>query len=169
MIRKDTLVITFFVVLMTACKSYNPNSNIEAAYIPPLNENNEDPEFFIKSNLKLMYPNIGNFLLEKKINEYEVNFRIGGSTFKTSFNLNGNWKNTKVDIRYLNKVNENVKETIRNSDFKKMRIVKKEMKEKPGFIEYNFFFQDSEIIHKLKYDRQGEVIKYEKKSVQLLN
>ena len=116
-----------------------------------------------------MYPNIGNYLLEQKIREYEANFRIGGSTFKASFDLNGNWKTTKVDIRYLNKINENVKETIRNSEFKKMLIVKKELEEKPGFMEYSFFFQDGEIIHKLKYNKKGEVVKYEKKSIQLLN
>ena len=120
MTRKDTLFFTLVLVLFTTCESYNPNSNIEAVSIPHTNENHKDPNLHIEGSLKLMYPNIGNYLLEKKIREYEANFRIGGSTFKASFDLNGNWKTTKVDIRYLNKINENVKETIRNSEFKKM-------------------------------------------------
>jgi len=165
---KSAVFYALILVFITACKSYSPNANIEADCLPVTNETNEDPKLFVEKTLKLMYPNIGKFILEDKVDEYEVNFTIGGSHFKVTFDLSGNWKKSKVEIRYVNKINENVKEAIRNSEYRKMRIVKKELEEKPGIKEYYFFFQEGGTVYKIKYNQYGKVIKSETKSVELL-
>lgn len=113
-----------------------------------------------------MYPNIGKYMIENKIDEFEVNFTMGGSTFKVSFDLQGNWKKSEVDIRFSNMINENVKKAIRESEFKNLKIIKKELEQKPDSIQYDFSFQEGEIVYKVRYNEIGEVLKYEQKSIQ---
>jgi len=163
-----TSLIPFIFLLLIACGSYDPNSKIEVAAYPDLNAGENDNRIHIDHSLKIMYPNIGKYTLENELDGHKVDFFLGGSSFRVSFDSLGNWKKSKVIIRFTKSINESVKGAIRNSEFKRWQVVKKELSEKPGEIEYEFEFKKGDQVYQVKYDGQGKLLKKERSTIQLV-
>jgi len=162
----------FFVFLlylsMVGCGSFNPNSNIEVAVLPQNNINGIDVKEHIRESLEIMYPNIGKYTLENELDGHKALFHMGGSYFKVSFDANGNWKKSKVDIRFTNSINDNVRDAIKKTEFKDWKIVKKELEEKTDEKEYKFSFQKNKDVYELKFNGEGKLIKKEKTTIQVV-
>jgi hypothetical protein len=154
---------------MLACGSFNPNANIEIEEFPPENINGNDVKDHIKKSLKIMYPDIGKYKLENELDGHRVLFHMGGSFFKVSFDSNGNWKKSKVNIRFTKSINDNVRNAIRDTEFKEWKIIYKELEEKADEIEYKFAFQKEQDIYELKFDGNGRLVKKEKTTIQFVN
>ena len=160
--------ILIIVVLLNSCGSFNPNSNIEIVDFPVSNDSQLSTTDYIYQSLKMMYPNVGQYTLENELDGHKAEFFMGGSSFKVTFDAGGNWVKTKVKIRFTKSINENVIESIRNSEFKDWKIIKKELSEKPGFKVYEFKFQMDKEVYEVKYDSSGKLVKKEKSSFQLI-
>ena len=74
-------LLLILLVLVQACQSYNPDTNIEAAYHPVANESREDMEAYIDEVLKKMYPKIGEYKLKIDEKGYSTRFYMGGNHF----------------------------------------------------------------------------------------
>jgi len=155
-------------LMMIGCGSFNPNSNIEVADFPPENINGIDVKEHIRESLEIMYPNIGKYTLENELDGHKALFHMGGSYFKVSFDSNGNWKKSKVDIRFTNSINDNVRDAIKNTEFKDWKIIEKELEEKVDKKEYKFSFQDKKDVYELKFNGDGKLIKKEKTTIQIV-
>ncbi len=163
-----TCLIQFTLPLLIACGSYDPNNKIEVAAFPDLNSGDYDVRMHIDRSLEIMYPNIGKYTLENELDGHKVDFFLGGSSFRVSFDSLGNWKKSKVTIQFTKSINESVKKAIRNSKFRKWQILKKELSQKPGEIEYEFEFKKGDQVYQVKYDGQGKLLKKEKSTIQLV-
>jgi hypothetical protein len=153
---------------MVGCGSFNPNSNIEVVVFPPENINGIDVKEHIRESLEIMYPNIGKYTLENELDGHKALFHMGGSYFKVSFDSNGNWKKSKVDIRFTNSINGNVRDAIKNTEFKDWNIIEKELEEKVDKKEYKFSFQNNKDVYELKFNGDGKLIKKEKTTIQIV-
>ena len=152
--------------LITACGSFNPNSNIETEAFPAENINGIDVEDHIRESLKVMYPNIGKYKLENELEGHRALFYMGGSYFKVSFDSNGNWKKSKVEIRFTGSINDSVRDAIRKTEFSDWKIINKELEEKIDGKEYKFAFQHGKDVYELKFNESGRLIKKEKTTIQ---
>lgn len=155
-------------LIMIACGSFNPNSNVEVEELPPENINGIDVQEHIKKSLKIMYPNVGGYKLENELDGHKALFHLGGSYFKVSFDSKGNWKKSKIDIRFTKSINEKVRDSIRKTEFKDWKIISKELEEKADEIEYKFAFQKGKDIYELKYNGEGQLIKKEKITIEIV-
>jgi len=162
-------IIIFLIFILCACGSYNPNNNIEVANYPEKNvKETTEVKAHIDKSLKIMYPNIGTYTLENELDGHKAVFFLGGSNFKVSFDSLGNWKKSKVVIQFTRSINSNVRKAIRNSEFSKWKLVKKELNEKPDEVEYEFNFQQGDNIVAVKYDDLGKLLKKEKSTIQII-
>jgi hypothetical protein len=166
---KYAIVYTILILVMVSCGSFDPNANIEIAEFPPQNNEGIAVKDHIKKSLKTMYPNIGKFKLENELDGHKALFHMGGSYFKVSFDSKGNWKKSKVDIRFTKSINEEVREAIKNTDFKDWKIIEKELEEKIDEIEYKFTFQKNQDYYQLKFNGDGLLVKKEKSTIQFVN
>lgn len=155
-------------IILVACGSFNPYSNVEIEELPPENVNGIDVKEHIKESLQIMYPNIGKYKLENELDGHKALFHLGGSYFKVSFDSKGNWKKSKVDIRFTKSINEMVREEIRKTEFKDWKIIAKELEEKIDKKEYKFAFQKDKDVYELKFNGDGELIKKEKTTIQIV-
>jgi hypothetical protein len=170
MLNRYKIYITGFILSFTmiACGSFNPYSNVEVAEFPPENVNGIDVKDHIKESLQIMYPNIGKYKLENELDGHKALFHLGGSYFKVSFNSKGNWKKSKVDIRFTQSINEMVREGIRKTEFKDWKIINKELEEKTDKKEFKFAFQKGKDVYELKFNGEGQLIKKEKTTIQIV-
>ncbi len=158
----------FVLFFLNACGSYNPNNNIEVTVLPDKNLTGTEVKMHIDQSLKKMYPNIGTYTLENELDGHKAVFFLGGSNFKVSFDSLGNWKKSKVIIQFTRSINTNVRNAIKNSEFNTWKLVKKELDQKPGEVEYEFNFQLEDSIIAVKYDNQGKLLKKEKSTIQIV-
>ena len=156
-------------MLMVRCGSFNPHSNIEVDHMPPENINGIDVKQHIRESLEIMYPNIGKYTLENEFDGHKALFHMGGSYFKVSFDSKGNWKKSKVDIRFTNSINDNVRNAIKNTEFKDWKIIEKELEEKKDKKEYKFSFQKKKDVYQLKFNSEGKLLKKEKTTIQVVS
>lgn len=161
----SSLVLSLF---MLSCRSFNPYSEVEVAEFPAENINGIDVMEHIKESLQTMYPNVGKYKLENELDGHKALFHLGGSYFKVSFNSKGNWKKSKVDIRFTKSINDEVREGIRNTEFKDWKIITKELEEKTDKKEYKFAFQKGKDVYELKFNGEGQLIKKEKTTIQIV-
>jgi len=167
--RYTTYILSFiFSMYLLGCGSFNPNSDIEVAAFPPENINGIDVKDHIKESLKIMYPNIGTYKLENELDGHKALFHLGGSYFKVSFDSKGNWKKSKVDIRFTKSICDNVRTGIRETEFKDWKMIDKELEEKTTKKEYKFAFQKGKDVYELKFDGEGHLIKKEKTTIQFV-
>ncbi len=167
--RYKTYIVSFTLsLIMVACGSFNPNSNVEVEELPPENVNGIDVKEHIKESLQIMYPNVGKYKLENELDGHKALFHLGGSYFKVSFDSKGNWKKSKVDIRFTKSINEEVREAIRQTEFKDWKIITKELEEKIDKKEYKFAFQKAKDVYELKFNGEGQLIKKEKTTIQIV-
>lgn len=165
---KPYFFLLFIGLTVTACGSFNPNSNIEVEAFPAENINGIDVKEHIRESLKIMYPNIGKYKLENEFDGHKALFYMGGSYFKVSFDSNGNWKKSKIDIRFTRSINESVRDAIRRTEFNNWKIISKELEEKIDGKEYKFAFQKDKDVYELKYDGSGRLVKKEKTTIQYM-
>jgi len=165
--KKSMLWIAFSIYIVS-CGSFNPNSNLEVVEFPPENINGIDVKDHIRESLEIMYPNIGKYTLENELDGHKALFHMGGSYFKVSFDAYGNWKKSKVDIRFTNSINDNVRQAIKKTEFKDWKIIKKELEEKTDKKEYKFSFQREKDVYDLKFNGDGKLIKKEKTTIQIV-
>jgi len=163
-----SVILLIIGLYLSGCGSFNPNSNIEVAKIPPENVNGIDVKDHIRESLQIMYPNIGTYKLENELDGHKALFHMGGSYFKVSFDAKGNWKKSKVDIRFTKSINDKVRDGIKNTEFRHWKIIDKELEEKISEKEYKFAFQKEKDVYELKFDGEGQLIKKEKTTIQFV-
>jgi len=166
MINLKTFGFTLFLLLLYACGSFDPNNKIEVERYPDPNYGEKDLKTQIDRSLRTMYPHIGKYVLENEPDGNKADFYLGGSSFRVTFDSLGNWKKTKVTIQFTRSINERVKKAIRLSDFRDWHLVKKELNEKPGEIEYEFSFRKDDELYEVKYSGEGLLTKMERSTIQ---
>lgn len=152
----------FWVILIFifySCKSYDTNTNLEAAYHPVGKEEGSDLDDYIGEVLQKMYPKIGKYKLLIKQKTCIVDFIMGGNIYKVKYDLDGNWLKSEVVIAYDFTLPEYVQKFLKNKDFDGWIIIEKKLHQTPNEIRYKFMFKRGDEIKSIWVSRDGEVLK----------
>jgi len=155
--------------IIAGCESFNPDTNIEAAYYPEPVTDTQDKEDYIDEVLKKMYPKIGKYKLKIDKDGYSTKFYMGGNHFTVKFDEGGNWKKSDVVVRYQLTLPPKVKEGIEKLGFDDWYLSDKGLKESADTIIYKMKFAKGEEEWKIWLDRQGNVVKKEKQIKKIKN
>ena len=130
---------------------------------------------YVHSQLKEMYPSLGSYQVEEENDEFEAVFKLGGNDLSVFFDEMGNWKESKVDIRYNYMINDEVMESINNSEFGDMVIKEKDLYQNRDTLYYKIEFSeldreaDKDVEWDVYFTKGGMLLKKEKKTIERKN
>ncbi len=168
MARIKYLPFGMIAVLVWACQSFNPNTNIETAIKPDKPDDVGDVEEYIVGTVSKMYPNIGKYHLKIVDKGYTFDFLIGGNQFKVRFDPKGNWTRSRVDIRYQSGLPSGLLDTLKDPIFEGWQMATRRMWETPDSTYYKLEFRKKEVEWDLHFDKNGNLLKKQKEIKKLI-
>ena len=169
MVIQNLLLCVLITVLLWSCQSYNPNTKIESAVTPHKPADLENVEEYIASTLPEMYPDLGKYRMKIVDKGYTLNFLIGGNEFRVRFDSLGNWKRSRVEIRYQSGLPPGIKETLQDTVFDGWKMATRRMYQTPDSIYYKLEFRKKEVEWDLHFDKQGNLLKKQKEIKKLIS
>ncbi|MDX2301694.1 MAG: PepSY-like domain-containing protein [Microscillaceae bacterium] len=149
----------FFSIALRAQVFAQEEVNIlEAAQIP-LNRTVETIAENIKFSLQQMYPEIKTFETKynDKLKTYRAVFEIEQNKFQVSFNEEGNWKETYVEI-HEDFIPNKIKEGLSKSRFKAWEYSQPTLYQRPNAILYTLIVNQGARTYLLEMSKEGEIL-----------
>lgn len=168
MVRIKYFPIGLIAVLIWACQSLDPNTQIETVLKPVKPGDVGDVEEYISATVTRMYPNIGKYMIKIVDKGYTLDFLIGGNQFNVQFDSVGNWQRSRVEIRYESGLPSGILKALKDPLFQGWKMSTRRMYETPDSTYYKLEFRQKEVEWDLHFDREGNLLKKQKEIKKLI-